>query len=259
MPYWLPWPRPAAPRRDIEPNPRRGCATPSIYEAEDWWGGSVRGLRQLRKLVPARLAYLDEVVPDWRGLDVLDLGCGGGFMAEPLARRGASVVGVDPCRQAVVAAARHARATGLTIDYRVGRGEALPLATRAVDVVVCVDVLEHVDDLGRVLAEIRRVLRAGRPADVRHGQQHAPRRLRDGDDGGTRAAPAAGGDPRPGALRRRRGSAGAAGRRSASPLSPFVGFGPCGLDRDLDFRFGRVPTQAILYMGHARSAAEPAR
>ena len=235
-------------------------ATPpsSIYEAEDWWGGSVRGLRQLRKLVPGRFAYLDEVVPDWRGLDVLDLGCGGGFMAEPLARRGAAVVGVDPCPQAVAAAARHARATRLAIDYRVGRGESLPLATHSVDVVVCVDVLEHVDDLARVLAEMRRVLRPGGLLmfDTINSTRLAAFVIVTMAERVLRLLPAGTHDPS-------RFVADAELRALLADLgfsvSPFVGFGPCGLDRDLDFRFGRMATQAILYMGHARSASEPAR
>ena len=98
----------------------------SIYEADDWWAEDNRGLRQLRKLVPARFAYLDRVVADWCGLRVLDLGCGGGFMAEAMARRGASVTGVDPSPAALASATRHAAEAGLSIDYRVGRGEALP-------------------------------------------------------------------------------------------------------------------------------------
>ena len=235
-------------------------ATPpsSIYEAEDWWGGSVRGLRQLRKLVPTRLAYLDEVVPAWRGLDVLDLGCGGGFMAEPLARRGATVVGVDPCPQAVVAAARHAHATSLAIDYRVGRGEALPLAAHAADVVVCVDVLEHVDNLGRVLAEIRRVLRPGGLLmfDTINSTRLATFVIVTMAERVLRLLPAGTHNPA-----RFIAAADLRARLAALDfsVSPFVGFGPCGLDRDLDFRFDRMATQAILYMGHARSAPEHAR
>lgn len=230
----------------------------SIYEAKDWWGGSVRGLRQLSKLVPARFAYLDEIVPDWSGLDVLDLGCGGGFMAEPLARRGATVVGVDPCPQAIAVAARHARETRLAIDYRVGRGESLPLATRSIDVVVCVDVLEHVDDLDRVLAEMRRVLRPGGLLmfDTINSTRLASFVMVTMAERVLRLLPAGTHDPA-------RFIAAAELRALLAELgftvSPFVGFGPCGLDRDLDFRFDRMATQAILYMGHARSAAEPAR
>ncbi len=233
-------------------------AQASLYQAEDWWDGPVRGLRQLRKLVPARFAYFDRIVPDWRGLDVLDLGCGGGFMAEPLARRGAAVIGVDPCPQAVAAAARHARGTGLDIDYRVGAGEALPLADAAVDVVVCVDVLEHVDDIDAVLAEVARVLRPGglllfdTVAATRLAAfvlvtmaERVLRLLPPGTHEPTRFVAAAGFRARLVAL------------GFAAP--PFVGFGPRGLDRDLDFCFGRLATRAVLYMGHARAGGAEER
>ena len=87
--------------------------------------------------MPARHSHFDEVVGTWHGKTVLDLGCGGGFMAEPLAKRGATVIGIDPIEAAIAAAESHACQEGLTIDYRVGSGEAIPLADRSVD---CVDV-----------------------------------------------------------------------------------------------------------------------
>ena len=224
----------------------------SLYQAEDWWGGSVRGLRQLRKLVPARFAYFDDVVPDWRGLDVLDLGCGGGFMAEPLARRGAAVIGVDPCPQAVAAAARHARGTGLAIDYRVGAGERLPLSARTVDVVVCVDVLEHVDDLDAVLAEIARVLRPGGLLlfDTVAATRLAAFVLVTMAERVLRLLPSGTHEPAR-FVAATKFRARLVGLGFAVP--PFVGFGPRGLDRDLDFCFGRLATRAVLYMGHARA------
>src|SRR5688572_20188947 len=94
----------------------------SIYRtyAPNWWDGSQRFLRLLHNLVPARLAHFDNVVGSWQGRTVLDLGCGGGFMAEALARRGAAVIGVDPSEAAIAAAQAHARAEALAIDYRVG-------------------------------------------------------------------------------------------------------------------------------------------
>ena len=131
----------------------------SIYDAHanEWWSGQTRWLRALHNLVPARLKLFDPVVGTWRDKDVLDLGCGGGFLAEELARRGSRVVGIDPSGPAVAAAVRHAGISGLQIDYRVGAGEELPLADSSVDIVVCVDVLEHVVSVDRVLAEIKRV------------------------------------------------------------------------------------------------------
>ena len=94
-------------------------------------------------------------------LAVLDLGCAGGFMAEALATRGATVTGIDPAAQAINAARAHAAEAGLEIQYDVGVGEELPYDDAAFDVVVCVDVLEHVEDLTKVLAEVARVLKPG--------------------------------------------------------------------------------------------------
>ena len=126
--------------------------------AGDWWSGQHRWLRTLHNLVPARFRFFDTVVKDWRGKNVLDIGCGGGFMSEALARRGAKVTGIDPSAPAIEAARAHARQQGLDIDYFTGAGEGLPLPDGSMDCVVIVDVLEHVD-VGPVLDEIRRVLK----------------------------------------------------------------------------------------------------
>jgi hypothetical protein len=133
----------------------------SIYEqyADKWWSGETRWLRTLHKMTPARLKMIDPIVGDWTNKDVLDLGCGGGFLAEELARRGARVVGLDPSQGAISAAARHARRADLDIRYVVGAGESIPLSDASCDVAACVDVLEHVADLMLVIAEVRRVLR----------------------------------------------------------------------------------------------------
>lgn len=135
----------------------------SIYHenALAWWHDPPRFMRLLANQVPARMAYFDRLVPGWQGVQVLDLGCGGGFMAETLARREAQVTGVDPSLASLEAAQQHARSQGLDIAYRAGTGEAIPLASRSVDRVVCVDVLEHVLEVEKVLAEVRRVLRPG--------------------------------------------------------------------------------------------------
>jgi 2-polyprenyl-6-hydroxyphenyl methylase/3-demethylubiquinone-9 3-methyltransferase len=91
----------------------------------------------------------------------VDVGCGGGFLAEEFARIGYAVIGVDPSEVSVDTARRHAASSGLEIEYRVGTGEALPLADASVDLAYCCDVLEHVTDVDRVLAETARVLRPG--------------------------------------------------------------------------------------------------
>lgn len=98
---------------------------------------------------------------DPRQLDVLDVGCGGGLLAEEFARLGCRVTGIDPSRKSIEEAQRHAAAADLMIDYRVGRAEQLPTEDGVFDVVYCCDVLEHVDDVSRSVAEIARSLRPG--------------------------------------------------------------------------------------------------
>ena len=229
---------------------------PGLYDRHgpDWWDGSTRWLRQLSKLVPARLALFDAVIDDWSGLEVLDLGCGGGFMAEALARRGACVTGVDPSGPALAAGRLHAAGADLAIDYRQGRGEAVPVATGTMDAVVCVDVLEHVDDLDRVLDEVRRVLKPGGLLlfDTINRTWLAALVMVTLGETVLGLLPRGTHDPsrfvRPDALRR-----GLVARGFEVP--PFLGFGPRGLDARGDFIFGRLPTLAVLYLGQARASA----
>ena len=79
---------------------------------------------------------------------VLDIGCGGGILSEPLARLGASVVGADPSASNIAVAQRHAAQSGLTINYRSTSAEALSQAREAFDVVLAMEVVEHVADVG---------------------------------------------------------------------------------------------------------------
>ncbi len=128
--------------------------------ADQWWqpGGT---LNLLQYLNPGRFQFFDQYVPDWQGIKVLDVGCGGGLTCEFLAQRGALVAGVDPSPRSLAVAQQHARAQGLTIDYRQGVGEALPFGDGEFQVVVCVDVLEHVQDVAQVVRECGRVLQPG--------------------------------------------------------------------------------------------------
>ena len=128
-----------------------------------WWDEN-NPLNVLQgSLTPGRFSYfrhvLDRHTPGTpvRGR-ALDIGCGGGFLAEEFARLGLDVTGVDPSLVSLDAARRHATSTGLTIDYRPGSGEALPVGDGAFDVAYCCDVLEHVVDLDAVLAETARAL-----------------------------------------------------------------------------------------------------
>jgi 2-polyprenyl-6-hydroxyphenyl methylase/3-demethylubiquinone-9 3-methyltransferase len=131
---------------------------------ESWWD-ETNPLNALHgSMTPGRFAYFREVLTHQRndqvsGLRTLDIGCGGGFLAEEFARLGCDVVGVDPSTVSIEAARRHATANGLKIDYRVGRGEQLPAADSTFDLVYCCDVLEHVSDLDRVISETARVMK----------------------------------------------------------------------------------------------------
>jgi 2-polyprenyl-6-hydroxyphenyl methylase / 3-demethylubiquinone-9 3-methyltransferase len=89
--------------------------------------------------------------------DVLDIGCGGGFLSNALARAGHRVIGLDASTEALAIAARHD--TTRTVDYRRGDARALPFPDASFDVVCAMDFLEHVEDPGRVVAEAARVLR----------------------------------------------------------------------------------------------------
>ncbi|HYQ08990.1 MAG TPA: bifunctional 2-polyprenyl-6-hydroxyphenol methylase/3-demethylubiquinol 3-O-methyltransferase UbiG [Xanthobacteraceae bacterium] len=123
----------------------------------EWW--DVHGpMAALHKFNPVRLAYIRDRsaahfqrdpnrLDSLAGLRVLDIGCGGGILAEPLARLGAAVVGVDPSESNVVVARRHAGQSQLTIDYRNSSAEALAAAGEKFDIVLAMEVVEHVTDL----------------------------------------------------------------------------------------------------------------
>jgi 2-polyprenyl-6-hydroxyphenyl methylase/3-demethylubiquinone-9 3-methyltransferase len=139
----------------------------TIYDrlAQTWWDES-GFLFTLTALNPARFGYMRRVLLEElrlapAGLSVLDVGCGGGLLAEEFARLGFAVTGVDPSHQSLAVARKHAANRQLRIDYQRAAGEALPFAESSFDIVYCCDVLEHVTDLGQVVAESARVLRPG--------------------------------------------------------------------------------------------------
>lgn len=139
----------------------------ALYDrlADTWWDENA-WLHLLRTSVnPARLAVLRDAVAasgiEPKSSKALDVGCGGGLMAEEVAAMGFAVTGVDPSSASIETARRHAAGSDLQIDYRVGKGEELPVADGEFDFAYCCDVLEHVDSVTRVLGEIRRALRSG--------------------------------------------------------------------------------------------------
>jgi 2-polyprenyl-6-hydroxyphenyl methylase / 3-demethylubiquinone-9 3-methyltransferase len=229
----------------------------TIYDtvADRWWSDDIRWVRTLKNLVPGRLAWFDRQI-DWPGKAVLDLGCAGGFMAEALAARGAHVTGIDPAAGAIAAARAHAHAQGLRIGYDVGVGEALPYGDASFDAVVCVDVLEHVADLTKVMAEVARTLRPGGLFLFDTINRNPVARLATitiAEDL-LRLLPRGTHDPamfiKPRELRRALTNAGLV-------PGPFTGLGPRGINRRFDLTFGRLPLTTILYMGTARKPATP--
>jgi 2-polyprenyl-6-hydroxyphenyl methylase/3-demethylubiquinone-9 3-methyltransferase len=137
-----------------------------VYDrlGERWWDED-SPLNVLHgSLTPGRFRYFRDVLrrrtpPSTDPGRALDVGCGGGFLAEEFARLGYAVTGVDPSEVSLQSARRHAEHAGLSIDYRSGWGESLPAPDGVFDVVYCCDVLEHVSDLESVLAETARVLK----------------------------------------------------------------------------------------------------
>jgi 2-polyprenyl-6-hydroxyphenyl methylase/3-demethylubiquinone-9 3-methyltransferase len=123
-----------------------------------WWDGQAK-VFALNRLNPLRFKFFDRYVSTWTELKVLDVGCGGGYTCEFLAQRGVLVTGIDQSQLCIEAARDHALHKGFSIDYHFGHVEHLPFEEGSFDVVVCVDVLEHVTDWVRAIAEIHRVLR----------------------------------------------------------------------------------------------------
>ena len=125
--------------------------------ADQWW--DPRGkMAPLHKFNPLRLGYIRDVacrkfgrdpkrLDCLKGLRLLDIGCGGGLLSEPLARLGGEVVGADPAEANVVAARLHAADAGLAVDYRATTAEALAEAGERFDVVLAMEVVEHVADV----------------------------------------------------------------------------------------------------------------
>jgi len=125
--------------------------------ADEWW--DPRGkMAPLHKFNPVRLGYVRDAacrrfardgkrLDCLKGLRVLDIGCGGGILSEPLARLGADVVGADPGAANIEAARLHASNSGLAVDYRATTAEALAEAGERFDVVLAMEVVEHVADV----------------------------------------------------------------------------------------------------------------
>lgn len=132
--------------------------------AEEWWD-ETGPFRPLHHLNPTRLTYIRDRLcaqfgrdpkepPCLEGLEVLDIGCGGGLVAEPLTRLGAMVTGIDPGPETIAAAKAHAAGAGLTIRYETATAEALVDQGRHYDAVLLLEVVEHVPDVPAFLKRL---------------------------------------------------------------------------------------------------------
>jgi 2-polyprenyl-6-hydroxyphenyl methylase/3-demethylubiquinone-9 3-methyltransferase len=139
--------------------------------AAEWWDPAGK-FKPLHMLNPCRLDYIvDQVTAEFgrdprgpkplAGLRLLDIGCGGGLLSEPMARLGAEVVGVDAAAGNIPVAQLHALQSELAIDYRHGTAEALVAAGERFDVVLNMEVVEHVPDPAAYLAACRELMRPG--------------------------------------------------------------------------------------------------
>jgi len=139
--------------------------------ASRWW--DPKGpMAALHKLNPVRVGYIRDQAADHfgrdgkkldclKGLRVLDIGCGAGILSEPLARLGADMVGADPAEENIDIARLHAEESELTIDYRATTAEALAEAGERFDVVLAMEVVEHVVDVGEFVSTCASVVKPG--------------------------------------------------------------------------------------------------
>ncbi|MBI1954120.1 MAG: bifunctional 2-polyprenyl-6-hydroxyphenol methylase/3-demethylubiquinol 3-O-methyltransferase UbiG [Proteobacteria bacterium] len=129
--------------------------------AESWW--DEKGpFKQLHQINPLRLTFIKEAGPfdSFKGLSLLDIGCGGGLVCEPLARLGANVTGIDTSKKAIEVAKQHAQryAQGFSIEYRCLSVEELAQEQKVFDIVIAFEILEHVHNVDLFIASCAKLL-----------------------------------------------------------------------------------------------------
>jgi 2-polyprenyl-6-hydroxyphenyl methylase / 3-demethylubiquinone-9 3-methyltransferase len=126
--------------------------------SSEWWDPK-GSFAPLHRLNPARLGFIREHLTahfgrnisslrPFEGLSLLDIGCGGGLIAEPMSRLGFAVTGIDADPEAIAIARAHAEATGLPIDYRIATAESITVSNQRFDAVLALEIIEHVADPG---------------------------------------------------------------------------------------------------------------
>jgi 2-polyprenyl-6-hydroxyphenyl methylase / 3-demethylubiquinone-9 3-methyltransferase len=139
--------------------------------AAEWWDPNGK-FAPLHKFNPVRLKFIrdlaaehfkrdDRALRPFEGLTLLDIGCGGGLLSEPMARLGFDVLGADPLEKNVRTAATHAAGSGLKIDYQTTTAEMLESEGARFDVVLNMEVVEHVADLGAFLQTCAKLIAPG--------------------------------------------------------------------------------------------------
>jgi 2-polyprenyl-6-hydroxyphenyl methylase/3-demethylubiquinone-9 3-methyltransferase len=139
--------------------------------AEEWWDPKGK-FAPLHRLNPLRLGYIrDRAAAHWQrdplggspleGLSLLDIGCGGGLLCEPMTRLGAAVTGIDAAERNIATAHLHAERQGLAIDYREATAEALAAEDRQFDIVLALEIVEHVADVDLFLQSCGRLAKPG--------------------------------------------------------------------------------------------------
>jgi 2-polyprenyl-6-hydroxyphenyl methylase/3-demethylubiquinone-9 3-methyltransferase len=159
-------------------NPARKTASVDPAEVEkfsrmaaEWWDPSGK-FAPLHKFNPVRLTFIRDTaaahfgrggksLKPFEGLSLLDIGCGGGLLCEPMARMGFAVTGVDPSEKNIGTAMAHAAQTGTTIGYRAADAESLVSEGAAFDVVLNMEVVEHVADLKAYLGSTAALVKPG--------------------------------------------------------------------------------------------------
>jgi 2-polyprenyl-6-hydroxyphenyl methylase / 3-demethylubiquinone-9 3-methyltransferase len=145
----------------------KGIDNTYYNQAGDAWWQPDSVLHLMKTSVnPVRVTYareklLSELKISPKEKTALEVGCGGGVLAEEIARMGFTTFGIDPSEASLRVAIDHSLLGGLNITYNAGAGEALPYRDKVYDAVFCCDVLEHVRDLPKVVSEISRVLKPG--------------------------------------------------------------------------------------------------